>query len=134
MQKITFANGKIINAEEIRGSSYNGRETLIFTFPETETTFEELKEIFIDKEATEEITIEYEDADNSIKQNLQVGFIVPITLSYSNAVRDTGDKYTMTLGKRTQVEAEYAELSAKIAELAEKVEHLEQEIENFANR
>jgi len=130
MQKVTFSNGKTINAEEIRGSSHNGRETLIFTVPGGETTFDELREIFIDKEATETITVEYEDIDGSIRQNLQVGFILPVLLSYSsNSAEPNLYTYTMTLGKRTQVEAEYAALRAEIAELTEKVEHIEQELD-----
>jgi len=130
MQKVTFSNGKTINAEEIRGSSYNGRETLIFTVPGGEATFEELKGIFLDSEATEIITIEYVDADGSIQQNAQAGFIMPVLLSYSsNSAEPNLYTYAMTLGKRTQVEAEYAALRAEIAELYEKVEHIEQELE-----
>ena len=111
MQRITFANGQTIKAEEIRGSSYSGRETLIFTVTEDYATFGELKEIFLDKETTEEIIIEYEDEKGYTQKNLQIGFIVPVSLSYSE------EKYTMTLGKRTQVETEYAELRSDIDEI-----------------
>ena len=128
MQKVTFSNGISIYANEIQGSNYNGRETLVFIISGDNTTFDELKEIFLDKEATETITVEYEDVDGSIQQNVQVGFIVPVSLSYAF------DTYSMTLGKRTQLETEYAALRSDITELAETVEQIKHELENLSKK
>jgi hypothetical protein len=111
MQYVTFSNGKAIKAEEIRGGSYKDRETLAFTIPEGYATFDELKDIFLDKEATKEITVEYEDEKGYTQKNLQIGYIVPVSLSYA------GDKFSMTLGKQTQAEAEYADLRADVDEI-----------------
>ena len=55
---------------------------------------------------------------------------MPVELSYSsNSAEPNLYTHTMTLGKRTQAEAEIAALRAEIAELAEKVGHIEQELE-----
>ena len=128
MQKVIFSNKKTINADEIQGSNYNGRETLVFIISGENTTFEELKNIFIDKEATETIMIEYENTDGFTQQNLQVGFIVPVSLSYAV------DTYSMTLGKQTQVEADYAALRSDITELVETVEQIKHELENLSKK
>ena len=135
MQKVIFSNGKIIYADEIQGSTYNGRETLIFIISGDNTKFDELKNIFLDKKATEIIIVEYEDVDGSIQQNVQIGFIVPVSLSYaSNSTEPNLYKYSMTLGKRTQVEAEYAELRADITEISETVEQIKHELESLSKK
>jgi len=128
MQKVTFSNGNSLYANEIQGSNYNGREALVFIISGENTTFEELKNIFLDKDATETITIEYENTDGSTQQNLQVGFIVPVSLSYAF------DTYSVTLGKRTQLETEYAALRSDITELAETVEQIKHELESLSKK
>ena len=129
MQKVTFSNGKIIYAE-IRGGSFGERETLTFTAPGENTTFEELKEILLDGEATEAIIIEYEDAGGSTQINLQTGYVVPVSLSYS--VGDTAGEYSMTLGKRTQIESQYEALRNDIADLTVRLEKAAQDVEILA--
>jgi hypothetical protein len=103
MQKVTFTTGETIEAESVRGDVVNGRQALIFTVPESETTFEQLKTIFTDEAATEEITVEYKTEDDggeiTTEQNIQTGYIVPVSLSY-----EVG-KFIMTLGRQTQTDA-----------------------------
>ena len=118
MQKIIFANNKTLEVEQINGGYANGRETLVFTVSEAQSSFDELKEIMNDIEATNTITIrtetENEDGElvENITENVQTGFIIPGPLTYENG------RFMLTLEKPTVQEKRIAELEGAVMEMA----------------
>ena len=107
MQNVTFKNGRTLEVESVSGGGSQGRETLVFAVPEAGAAFEELKEIFLDREATSEILIEYQEGEET-RTSLQAWFCVPVALSFAAGI------YEMTLGKYSETEIQYAEILERL--------------------
>jgi hypothetical protein len=116
MQKIIFTNNKSYNVTQISAGYKDMRETLIFSIPESDVNFDDLQEIFSNKDLTENIIIEYEYQDEDdktvIQQNTKEKYIVPISLCYEIG------RYLLTLGKQTPQESRIAELEEAVQVMA----------------
>ena len=122
MQRVIFANRKILDIYGVGDSYAHGRKTLVFTIPETESDFDELKTLMNNPEATETITIETEvetenededgDGEPNVIENVQEGFIIPGPLTYENG------RFIITLEKPTVQEKRIVELEEAVVEIA----------------
>jgi len=114
MQKVTFANGQNLEVEEVRGSYANVRETLVFVVPDNVADFDTLKTLLFDAEAAETITVEYQEQDENgepvTQENVQEGYIVPISLNYEVIPENNYGRFLLILGKQTWQEKRIAEL------------------------